>query len=110
MLLLVLLSCIPSVLSIQCIQCDSFSEYCQLDATSCVGAKCASRMAILPQGFVRLQKLCMSSDTPNGCRDTLLWEGRMGSECVCDDQDMCNSSQYHLPLLLLSIIIVYRLI
>ncbi|GMR53870.1 hypothetical protein PMAYCL1PPCAC_24065, partial [Pristionchus mayeri] len=103
MLLLLLLSFLPSVFSIECLQCDSFSEYCPLDVSTCMGSKCATRTAILPQGFVRLQKLCISSDAPLGCRETPLWEGRMGEECVCE-HDMCNSSDYHYHLFLLFII------
>ncbi|KAF8367326.1 hypothetical protein PRIPAC_85155 [Pristionchus pacificus] len=108
MLLLLLISCLPSVISIQCVQCDSFSEYCQLDVSSCVGAKCATRTAILPQGFTRLQKLCISSDAPLGCRDTPLWEGRMGEECICEE-DMCNSSMYRQSLLFTTLLFVLGL-
>lgn len=44
------------------------------------------------------------------CRESLLWQGNIGTECVCYT-DWCNSSQKMMftPLLLLSIVILWHL-
>uniref|UniRef100_A0A1I7XPC3 RRM domain-containing protein n=1 Tax=Heterorhabditis bacteriophora TaxID=37862 RepID=A0A1I7XPC3_HETBA len=76
-----------------CILCDSFDGYCDFDGSTCIGAQCASRSAMLQEGLIRVQKLCVSADYIVGCRPSVLWNGIEGKECVCKGQLFMLSSR-----------------
>jgi hypothetical protein len=61
--------------------------------SSCIGVACVKREAFV-DGTVRVQKMCQMSDngvTLETCRDAVLWQGRYGTECICQS-DWCNSA------------------
>ncbi|TKR63167.1 hypothetical protein L596_027032 [Steinernema carpocapsae] len=88
--LLLMLVTVDQGEAVLCFLCDSFEGNCV--GASCEGSACLKRVAFV-DGLLRVSKMCVLSGEEvmiEQCSQVALWQGRFGTECICQS-DWCNA-------------------